>query len=204
MADSQYATLLNIMVLPGERYHCLFKQWVVATNHRQIELQLLEKDSRFKTIRSILHGAFSSSHPWITKGFSTLLQTCPAVMESFLPPSAYAFLDDEEDEMEFSNIGDHNHIHPRVLSQGSRRQIEAMSLPFKPTQNQWFATELRFADSRDYNLAQYSGIWALQHTLLEKANVREWSRAFRLVPWHIHSEKLGGLVCVKNGRARDR
>jgi hypothetical protein len=151
MAASQYTTLFNIMVLPGERYHRLFKKWVVATNHQQVELQLLKKDARFKTVRSILHGAFSNSHPWVTKALSTLLQSCPTVMESFLPPSSHAFLDEEEEETEFSSIGDHNHIRPRVLGRITRRQAEALSLPSKPSQNQWFETQLRCAYSRDYN-----------------------------------------------------
>ena len=149
VAIDQYATLWNVMVLVGENYHRQFKAWVTLTNHRDVELHLLSKDVRFKTIRFVLHGAFAYSHSEATKSLKTLLEVCPTVMESFLPPSSRFYLEPDEQGI----ASDAGHINCRVFQKYTRQQVRTMAMPLQPNSNgtaQWFTEALRMAYELHY------------------------------------------------------
>lgn len=80
-----YGTLWNIAVLIGEEKHRAFKRHAPSTNHRGIELQLLQKVNIEQTIRFILDDAFVNSHPGITFVLNTLRNDCPNLFDRLLP-----------------------------------------------------------------------------------------------------------------------
>ncbi|KAI5778025.1 hypothetical protein EDC01DRAFT_623375 [Geopyxis carbonaria] len=174
-----YATMWNTFVLIGECYHRLFKAWVLLTNNRNIELQLLKRDVRYKTIRFIIGGAYSISHPWISEQLTLLLEHCPTIMEQFLPPSLHHFLDLSEQEEELA--GTEHHILPRVRNSVAGKELEDFSLPKRAIEELvWFMPALKLAYSRYYGKANAQELYHplrywRKFTFIDKASEKRLS-----------------------------
>lgn len=143
----QYATLWNTNVLIGEKYHRLFKTQVTHTNHRDVELHLLLHESRKKTVRFAIDGAFDATNPTISGLFRAVASSCPTLLEYLLPASNRCFLEPNET----GNIGSSaNHVSPRVLGRLPALYLDKAGLPTKSLRQIVFDIELRMAYDRDY------------------------------------------------------
>jgi hypothetical protein len=77
----EFGLLWNVNVLFGEDKHAVFKNNVLATNHRRPERQLLVKDAIRFTIRAILDNAFAKSDTTLSRLFERLQKCCPTLLK---------------------------------------------------------------------------------------------------------------------------
>ncbi|KAL7266094.1 hypothetical protein RUND412_011374 [Rhizina undulata] len=78
-----YGTTRNSATLLGEEKHKIFNRHAEHTNSKQNDLQLLKAVNTIQTIRFLVNGSFSSSHPLLTHQTRDILTTCVSLGRKF-------------------------------------------------------------------------------------------------------------------------
>lgn len=102
----EYGLLVNFNVTIGEDKHRAFKKQIYITNYRNLEKDLLTKESLRQTLRFILNNAYRHDEPLATTLIKDVSLQCPTLFYSILPKLEQISLDgsilnndDDEDKI---------------------------------------------------------------------------------------------------------
>jgi hypothetical protein len=82
-----YATVVNVVCSPGEAKHRPFKHEASRTNHRNVDLRLIQHEMEWEAIRFTLDGAFASTNPTITDMLLKIKGVAPMLFAAVSPLS---------------------------------------------------------------------------------------------------------------------
>jgi hypothetical protein len=134
-----YGTASNVKCSPGEAKHKPFKAFVVRTNNRAIDLQLIRMEMERTAIRFTLDGAFRDTHPTITAMLGRINQVCPQLFIRLSPVSRWIHRIGIDDDEFIGQLGNASAI--RVLNKIKEYQLRD-HMPSRASPGTWIRTAI--------------------------------------------------------------
>jgi hypothetical protein len=107
--------------LVGEAKHKPFKAFIVRTNNRAVDLQLIRIEMERTAIRFTLDGAFRDTHPTVTAMLGRINEVCPQLFIRVSPVSRWIHRMGIEDDEFIGPLGNASAI--RVLNKIKEHQL---------------------------------------------------------------------------------